>query len=99
MERRVFITKVRPERRAEYIQAHATVSAEILVLYGKAGMRHCSVYLEGDDLVLILEGEDLDAILARLAEDPVDRAWQNRVGPMKADGDWRLAEAIFSEDW
>ena len=98
MERRVFITKVRPERRAEYIETHAAVSVEILAVYGKAGMSHCGVYLNGDDLVLILEGEDLDAILARLAEDQVDREWQKKVGPMK-DGDWRLADVIFSENW
>ena len=61
-------------------------------------MRHCSVYLLGQELVLIVDADDHSRMSATLADDPVDREWQRYVGPMKADGDWQEATELFSAD-
>jgi L-rhamnose mutarotase len=99
MQRRIYKTKLKPERRHEYIEAHRNFSSELMRRYRDAGMRLCAVYLLGDDLVLLTESEDHDTALARLAQDPVDREWQARVRPMKGEGDWQEMESIFLADF
>jgi L-rhamnose mutarotase len=98
MQRKVYRTKLRPERRDEYIQAHRGVSTDLLRRYKEAGMTICAVYLQGDDLVMITEAEDHAKTNAILAQDPLDREWQAYVGPMKADGDWQEMEEMFFVD-
>jgi L-rhamnose mutarotase len=98
MQRKVYRTKLRPERRDEYLQAHRNVSSDLMRRYRDAGMSVCAVYLLGDDLILLTEAEDHDKTLAVLSQDPVDREWQAYVGPMKAEGDWQEMEPIFLAD-
>jgi L-rhamnose mutarotase len=98
MERRVSIARLKPEFREEYLRAHCNVPEKVLERYRELGMRHCSVYLLGDDLVLITEAEDHAAMDAVLVNDPVDREWQEFVGPMKAEGDWQQMVQVFSVD-
>ena len=98
MQRRVYTTKLKPERREEYLLAHQQVNPELMRRYRQAGMRSCSVYLLEDMLVLVTEGDDLDRTAAILASDPLDREWQSFVGPMKGEGDYRAMLRIFEAD-
>jgi L-rhamnose mutarotase len=99
MQRRVYTTRLRPEYRAQYLEAHRNMAAALLERYRLAGMRSCGVYLHDDLLVLITEAEDLDAAQRFLAGDAVDREWQQYVEPMKADGDYQEMNEIFRFDW
>ena len=99
MQRRIYKTKLKPERRQEYIEAHRNFSSELMRRYRDAGMKLCAVYLLGDDLILLTESEDHEKALARLADDPIDREWQAYVGPMKGEGDWQEMEQIFLADF
>ena len=98
LQRKVYRTTLRPERRAEYIEAHRTFSKDLLRRYRDAGMTTCAVYILGDDLVLITEAEDHDRVRNVLSQDVVDQAWQAYVGPMKAEGDWQEMEEMFFAD-
>ncbi|HUS06909.1 MAG TPA: L-rhamnose mutarotase [Bryobacteraceae bacterium] len=99
MQRRVYITHLRPEYRAAYLAAHQNIAAELLERYRIAGMKSCGVYLRNDVLVLVTEAEDLDKAQLTLAEDPVDQEWQRYLKPMKADGDYEKMGEIFRADW
>jgi L-rhamnose mutarotase len=99
MQRRIYKTKLRPDRRQEYIDAHRNFSSELMRRYRDAGMKLCAVYLLGDELILLTEAEDHEKTLAILKQDPVDREWQAYVGPMKSDGDWQEMEQIFLADY
>ena len=98
MERKVYRTKLRPERRHEYIEAHRTFSRELLRRYSAAGITACEVYVLDDDIVLIVESEDHSNTCAILANDTLDREWQTYLQPMKADGDWQEMEELFVAD-
>lgn len=95
MLRKVYRTRLKPDRRDDYIQAHRDFSAELMRRYREAGMIVCAVYILGDDLILITEAEDHEKTAAVLAGDALDREWQAYVGPMKADGDWQEMEELF----
>ena len=98
MQRKVYRTRLKPECRQEYIDAHKNVSSELMRRYRDAGMRVCAVYLHDDELVLLVDAEDLSQTSAILAGDPVDQAWQSYVAPMKAEGDWQEMEELFYAD-
>jgi L-rhamnose mutarotase len=98
MSRKLYLTKLKPERRDEYIEAHKNVSRDLLRRYREAGITVCTVYILGDHLALLLDAEDHAKAAAILADDPVDREWQSYVGPMKAEGDWHEMEELFHAD-
>ena len=95
MERRVSVARLKPECREQYLEAHRNVPERVLARYSELGMRNCSVFLLGVDLVLVTEAEDHVVLDAALANDPVDREWQDFVRPMKADGDWQHMTQIY----
>ena len=99
MERKVYLTKLKPEHRQAYLNAHTQVPEQVLKAYAKAGMTHCSVWLLGDQLVLIVDAADHDALREAMANDPHDREWQAYVGPMKEEGDWEETAPIFMIDF
>jgi L-rhamnose mutarotase len=98
MERRVSITRLKPECREQYLQAHSNMPEKVLARYRELGMRNCSVFLDGIDLVLVTEAENHAALDAALVNDPVDREWQDFVRPMKAEEDWRRMTQIYHVD-
>jgi L-rhamnose mutarotase len=89
---------LKPESRADYIEAHRKVSADLMRRYREAGMRLCAVYLLNDYLVLLTDADDHQRTAAILAADPVDREWQSYVGPMKVEGDWQEMQELFFAD-
>ena len=95
MERRVSITRLKPECREAYLEAHRNVPERVLARYSELGMRNCSVFLHGIDLVLVSEAENHAVLDAALANDPIDREWQDFVRPMKADEDWQHMTQIY----
>lgn len=94
MHRRVYRTKLKPERRDEYIRAHQNISADLMRRYSEAGMKLCAVYILGDDLVLLTEAENPEEVSRILSQDPVDREWQKHVAAMK-NGEWEEMEELF----
>jgi L-rhamnose mutarotase len=99
MQRKVYRTTLKPERRQDYIEAHKHVSSDLMRRYRNAGMDTCAVYLLGDELVMVISAEDIAKTSAILAEDPVDQDWQSYVGPMKADGNWQEMTEMFYTDF
>ena len=98
MQRKVYRTRLKPECRQQYIEAHKNVSGELMRRYREAGMRRCAVYVHEDELVLLVDAEDIFETSTILAKDPVDQVWQSYVRPMKADGDWQEMEELFYAD-
>jgi L-rhamnose mutarotase len=99
MERKVYLTRLRPEFREKYLEAHHHVPPAVLGRYQELGMTLCSVHVLGDMLVMIVEAEDHARLQEALAADPIDIAWQSQVRPMKADGDWQEMAEVFCKDW
>ena len=98
MQRKVFRTKLKPERREEYLEAHRTFSPELAKIYQDAGLKVCAVYLLEDDLVLVTESDDHDHARDVLSNHPLDQQWQAYVRSMKAEGDWQEMQEIFIAD-
>jgi L-rhamnose mutarotase len=98
MQRKIYLTQLRPEGKQAYIDCHKAVPDALMALYKKHGMKHVSVHLLGDTIVLVMEGDDIDALQRAVADEPDNIAWQEYVRPMKGDHDWIEMEPIFYRD-
>jgi len=92
MERKAFLTRLKPEFREQYIEAHNNFAAALHARYVDAGVRNISIFLWEDQLFMYVEAEEFARVSAVLANDPLDNAWQQHVGPMKDSESAELLE-------
>jgi L-rhamnose mutarotase len=97
METKVFVARLRPDRKEDYIEAHNSFSPELRERYRAAGIHQIRLFLLGEQLFMFVEAENYEVARAALAEDPLDRMWQERVGPMKSP-DFQPLTEIFRLD-
>lgn len=94
MEQRVYFSRLKPEARELYLDAHRDLPAELLSSYAKAGVREVQVFLAGLNLVVMVKADDFARAEAVLAIDPVESHWQERMSEMKDQVDEEM-EVVF----
>jgi L-rhamnose mutarotase len=72
-------TRLRPGAEAEYEQAHREVPPELTDAIRAAGAREWTIWRSGLDLFHLIDCDDYAALLAALADLPVNIAWQARM--------------------
>ena len=77
MARAAFTLQIKPERVAEYVEAHAAVWPEMRAAISEAGIRNYSIFLDGARAFGYFEADDIDRSLATLAESEVNVRWQD----------------------
>src|SRR5262252_1143701 len=97
METKAFVARLRQECKEAYIEAHNSFSSELRARYLDAGIHQIRLFLMGEQLFMYVEADNYELARAALDEDPLDRTWQERVGPMKSPDFQPLVE-IFRLD-
>jgi L-rhamnose mutarotase len=97
MEIKAFVARLRPEHREDYIEAHNSFSSELRARYRAAGIHQIRLFLLGEQLFMYIEADNYESARAILAEDPLDRLWQEHVGSMKFP-DFQPLTEIFRLD-
>jgi L-rhamnose mutarotase len=77
-------TRVRADKIGEYEQAHAAVPRELTDAIRAAGVAEWTIWRSGTDLFHLIDCEDYQDVLARLAGHPVNIAWQRRMAGLLA---------------
>jgi L-rhamnose mutarotase len=75
-------TRVRADRIVDYEQAHREVPGELAAAIRAAGVSSWTIWRSGTDLFHLIECDDYAAVLAALAPDPVNVAWQGRMAQL-----------------
>lgn len=77
LQRYGIVTRLRPERRDDYLRLHAAVWPSVERVLLDANIRNFSIFLHGDLLFGYYEytGEDHEADQARVAADPESQRW------------------------
>jgi L-rhamnose mutarotase len=75
-------TRVRADRIEEYEQAHTAVPAELTEAIRAAGVASWTIWRSGTDLFHVIDCADYPAMLACLAQQPVNIAWQARMAEL-----------------
>ncbi len=84
MARGAFVLRIKPERVADYVAAHAAVWPEMRAAISEAGIRNYSIFLHEEDNLAFgyLEADDLDASFATLAATEVNARWQDAMADL-----------------
>ncbi|MFI5843054.1 L-rhamnose mutarotase [Catenuloplanes sp. NPDC051500] len=96
--RYAFVVGVRPELRARYLELHSAVWPQVEQTLRDANVTNYSIFIVGDTLFAYYEyvGEDHDADMARIAEDPVTRQWWTHTDPcQRRIADERVPGALW----
>ncbi len=59
-----------------YEAAHERIPDDLLALLQRVGIRDWRIWRSGADLFHLVDCDDFEGALRRLAEDPVDKRWQ-----------------------
>lgn len=95
-ERHGQVIRIRPGKLEEYRAYHAEVWPGVLDTIEACNIRNYSIYHKDGFLFAYFEyvGDDFDADMAKMAEDPATRRWWDLMEPMqeslpsRADGEW-----------
>ena len=83
-----WVLEVRPGYEAEYKRRHDEIWPEMDAALRSAGITKYHIFRHGLTLFGYFETDDLDAMIAALATDPVNKRWSEYMGPiMKIDID------------
>lgn len=96
MKRYASVLRMPPENLAKYAELHAAVWPGVLAKITECGIRNYSIYHRGGWLFSYFEyvGEDYDADMAKMADDPTTQEWWAVNKPLqepledRADGEW-----------
>lgn len=99
MTRYASVIGIKPENRAEYERLHADVWPDILAKIYECNIRNYSIYRYGELLFSYFEyvGNDFDADMAKMGEDPTTQKWWDVCKPLqtpvsdRAQGEWWAA--------
>jgi len=95
-------TRVRGDRIEEYERAHTAVPAGLTDAIRAAGVTDWTIWRSGTDLFHVIDCADYRAMLASLAADPVNTAWQARMAELlETPHDYSAAggEAVLPVVW
>ena len=90
------IINLPPETRDEYVRYHAAAWPGVLAQISSCNIRNYSIFLHDDLLFAYFEyvGDDYDADMQRMADDPETQRWWDVVKPLqkpledRPDGAW-----------
>lgn len=96
MQRFASVIGIKPEHRADYERLHADVWSDVLAQIAQSNITNYSIYRYGELLFSYFEyvGENFDADMAKMGEDPTTRKWWDLCKPLqtpvadRADGEW-----------
>ena len=77
-------TRLKPGAADRYEEYHRAVWPEVLEAIRRAGISRYLIFRDGLDLFHLIECDDYDGAIAKLARDPVNIRWQAEMAPMMA---------------
>lgn len=107
MKRYGSVIQVRPEKLELYKELHAATWEGVLKMNHECNIRNYTIYYRDGMLFSHFEyiGEDYEADMAKMAEDPTVQEWWSICKPCQervstaADGDWWAPmEEVFHQD-
>ena len=104
-KRYAFVVGLVPELREQYLRLHADVWPQVEKTLVDCNVRNYSIYVFGNTLFAYYEyvGDDHEADMARIGQDPVTRQWwthtdpcQIRIAPERIDGAlWQPLDEVW----
>lgn len=81
----MFIQKVKPEKKEEYIKVHSEVWPELLKAIKDCGIDRELIWVFGDYLCIYMMSKDFNSAMAKLSETAVFKKWSEYMGTLLAE--------------
>ncbi|WP_020661754.1 L-rhamnose mutarotase [Amycolatopsis benzoatilytica] len=75
-------TRLKPGTESTYEEVHAVIPQDLDAALRRAGVRSWRIWRDGLDLFHFVEVDDFEQMRAKLAVDPADIAWQERINAL-----------------
>jgi L-rhamnose mutarotase len=85
MEHVLFIQKVRPEKKQEYLEAHRKVWPDVLTLIKDSGVQREIIWIKDETLYVYIMAEDFDKALGRQGETKLFQKWVEKMQPLLSE--------------
>jgi L-rhamnose mutarotase len=85
MEHVLFIQKVKPEKKEEYLEAHRKVWPELLREIRASGVEREIIWIDGETLYVYVMAENFDEALGKQGNSDVFKKWVEKMDPLLAE--------------
>lgn len=85
-ERAVYVQRIDPEHKEEYVAAHNDIPEGVTEAMERGTVTSFDLYVRDDVAVCILKAEDLDAYLESVTGDLAVVEWERHVAQFKREG-------------
>jgi L-rhamnose mutarotase len=85
MEHVLFIQKVKPEKKEEYIRAHKEVWPDLLKLIHESGVQRELIWIQDDTLYIYIMVEDFDKAISYQSKSKVFQDWLKEMSSFLAE--------------
>ncbi len=85
MDHVMFMQRTKPEKRSEYIKAHAECWPDLLRAIKAAGIEREMIWMSGDTIMIYMMTKDFQKAMAALGETAVFKRWTAKMGPLLAE--------------
>lgn len=86
LERAVYVQRLDPEKREEYVEAHENVPEAVTDAMERGDVERFDLYLFEDVAICIVDAPDVDAYFEETEGDPELEEWERYTGRFKRSG-------------
>jgi L-rhamnose mutarotase len=102
MARKAFRLRIKAGKEELYDREHRQVWPELLAKLKEVGISRYSIFRRGQDLVLVMDVENFDAAWDKLALEPINLKWQEKMSAifepvpgLKPEERFAMMEEVF----
>jgi L-rhamnose mutarotase len=85
MDHVLFIQKVKPEKKGEYIRAHREPPPELVRMLRESGVEREIIWIQGENLYIYVMAEDFQKAIAHQGKTRVFQDWLLRMQPLLSE--------------
>ena len=85
MDHVLFVQKVRPEKKNEYIKAHQEPPPELMRLIRESGVERELIWMQGENLYVYVMAEDFEKAMAYQGKTRLFQDWVEKMTPLLSE--------------
>jgi L-rhamnose mutarotase len=85
MEHVLFVQKVRPEKKSEYIEAHNNPPADLLRVLRDSGVQREIIWIQGENIYIYVMSDDFKKAITNQGRTSIFQRWVQKMKPLLSE--------------
>ena len=98
MQRGVWLLRIKKGKEGEYRRRHATVWPTLIEVARRAGLKNHSCFLQGKNVIVYAEAEDLNITFDEILASDVKKKWDDSMSEILEESNSVHFEEVFHFD-